>query len=209
MGKLLHGPFGTITGKVGKTVCYNLKGQPVIRQIGVSKKKSSEKQLASRQRFRVINKLLRPINGFINLGFMFEIIGTTHNQHNVATSNNMLQAIKGSYPDFEVEYSKVIVSKGKLPAARAATAIVTEVNITIGWEYDNNQDFSLRSDRLMALFFYPKTNSAIYFLSGAERSAGTQIFDIPAYESEGRPEIYISFFAEDRLSVSDSIWVNY
>jgi hypothetical protein len=40
-------------------------------------------------------------------------------------------------------------------------------------------------------------------------SAGAQVFDIPAYESEGNPEIYVSFFAEDRLTVSDSIWVNY
>jgi hypothetical protein len=209
MGKLLQGPFGTTTGKVGKTVSYSINGQNVIRQIGVSTKKPTEKQLASRLRFKVINRLLRPINGFINLGFMFETIGTTKNQHNVATSNNMRYALKGSYPDIEVDYSKVIVSKGKLPIAQTATAIVTESDITVSWEYDKKLDFSLRNDRLMALFFYPKTNSAIYFLSGAERSAGAQVFDIPAYESEGNPEIYVSFFAEDRLTVSDSIWVNY
>lgn len=209
MGKLLQGPFGTITGKVGKIVSYQLKGQNVSRAIGVNTKKTSEKQTVCRTGFKIINRLLSPINGFINLGFMFEIIGTTHNQHNAATSQNMPYALKGHYPDLEVDYSKVMVSKGKLPMARAATATATESNITINWMYDNRLDFSLRNDRVMALFFYPKTNSAIYFLSGAERSAGTQVFDIPAYESDGKAEIYLSFFAEDRLSVSDSTWVNY
>ena len=209
MGKLLQGPFGTITGKVGKTVSYQLKGQNVCRTIGVSTKKGSKDQTVCRTGFKAISRLLSPIIGFINLGYMFEIIGTTHNQHNAATSQNMRYALKGSYPDLEVDYSKVMVSKGKLPMARAATATATESNITINWMYDNRLDFSLRNDRVMALFFYPKTNSAIYFLSGAERSSGTQVFDIHAYESEGRAEIYLSFFAEDRLSVSDSIWVNY
>lgn len=209
MGKLLHGPFGTTTGKIGNMVSYDLKGQNVTRMIGVITKKGSKKQIASRKQFKVISTLLKPIKGFINLGFMFEMIGTTQNQHNIATSKNMLYAIKGSYPDFEVDYSKVILSKGKLAIAEAPTAVVAESDITIRWEYDKNLDFSFRNDRIMALFFYPKTNSAIYFLSGAERSSGTQVFDISASETEGRPEIYVSFFAEDRLSVSDSTWVNY
>jgi hypothetical protein len=42
----------------------------------------------------------------------------------------------------------------------------------------------------------------------AERSAGTQIFNMAANDSNGKAEIYISFFAENRLSVSDSTWIN-
>ncbi|WP_439953559.1 DUF6266 family protein, partial [Escherichia coli] len=91
-----------------------------------------------------------------------------------------------------------------LPFANNPVAIVNKANITINWEYNTSIDFNFRNDRLMALFYYPKTNQATYFLSGNERSAGTHLFNIRQNKKNGKPEIYVSFFAEDRLSVSDS-----
>jgi hypothetical protein len=204
MGKLLQGPFGAATGKIGNIVSYVLNGKNVFRRIGKSKHKPSKAQLASRQGFKAVNEFLHPLKGFINLGFMFEKGGTTQNQHNVATSYNMLNALKDDYPNIEIDYSKVIVSKGTLPAAATPTALTTSSNVTISWSYLSDRDFAFRNDRAMVLFFYPGTKSAIYFLSGAERSSGMQNFEIAENETNGKPMIYISFFAEDRLSVSDS-----
>jgi hypothetical protein len=209
MGKLLGGLYGATTGKVGNIVSYVLNGQNITRMNGKSNKESSIGQIGARTGFKIINEFLSPVKGYIDLGFMFEKIGTKHNQHNLATSYNMKNAIKGTYPELEIDYSKIRLSEGKLPFANNPIAIVKTANITINWEYNNSIDFNYRNDRLMALFFYPKTTQATFFLSGSERSAGTQLFAIQQDEINGKPEIYVSFFAEDRLSVSDSIWVNY
>ncbi|MEJ7560819.1 MAG: DUF6266 family protein [Pedobacter sp.] len=209
MGKLPQGPFGATTGKIGNIVSYVLKGETVFRRVGKTKKKRSAGQAASRQRFKLVNDLLHHITGFINLGFLFKMEGTPLNQHNIATSLNMRNAIKGSYPNFEIDYRKVVVSEGKLLAANSPTAIVTQHNVTINWDYVEERDFSFRNDRAMVLLIYPLKQSSIYYLSAAERSAGTQVFTIAADETNESPEIYISFLAEDRLSVSNSTWISY
>lgn len=207
MGKLLTGAFGALTGKVGKLVSYELNGQNVIRRIGQVKSKPSQLQLASRKRFKVINSFLAPIQGFLNLGYLFAKQGTDKNQHNLASSYNLTHALAGKYPNITIDYSKVMVSSGTLEPALEPAVTKSNAQTTISWAYQENRDWAFRHDRAMILICYPSTNEAIYFLSGAQRKEGSQVIDLPTNLPNERTEFYLSFFAEDRLSVSESTWI--
>jgi hypothetical protein len=204
MGKLENGAFGAITGKVAKLVSYKLRGQNVVRKNRTVKIKATATQLPVRERMRIVNDFLRPIKDFINLGFMFKAEGTVWNQYNVATSYTLLHAMVGEYPNISIDYSKVMVSAGKLKSATAPTVEKVEGALLIKWTYDAVADFSFRNDRAMILLSFPSGDEPIYFLSGSLRSEGMQSIALDPETITRRCDIYVSFFAEKRKSVSDS-----
>ena len=199
-----NGAHGALNGKVGNLVSYQLKGKTVVRQVGVILKKPSIPQLAVRQRVKVINQFLNPIKEYITSGFSFEVIGTDRHAHNEATSYNLKNATAGEYPNIHIDYSKVKVSIGNLlsPDEMSATRIENALEIT--WTYDNKRDYDFRNDRAMIILYYAKTNEAYYILSGSARSDGKQTIELDSTDLMKACNIYLSFFADNRGSVSDS-----
>ncbi|MEJ7557475.1 MAG: DUF6266 family protein [Pedobacter sp.] len=204
MGKSPLGAFGATTGKIGKLVTYLLRGQIVTRTIGKTKKKQSILQHASTLRLTTVNAFLKTIKGLINLGYRFEAEGSTSNPYNVATSYNMKNAIEGQYPNFKLDYSKVMISVGELKPVVNLSVLKNSQSLTVSWAYDSQADFSVRNDRAMILFVFSNSEEPIYFLSGSLRSEGNQIVDLGSKSLDGSCHVYVSFLAEDRESVSDS-----
>lgn len=53
--------------------------------------------------------------------------------YNAATSYHLGNALMGIFPDYEIDYSKVMVSQGKLPGAlnpKAVSSSATEIGFT-------------------------------------------------------------------------------
>jgi hypothetical protein len=204
MGKSPNGPFGPTNGKIGKLVSYMLRGQSVTRAIGRTKKKRSVAQLAQTGRIKIVNAFLVPIKGFLNIGFMFEAEGSVLNQYNIATSYTMKNAIKGEYPNQSIDYSKAIVSAGKLKPVNELNVQEIDGKLECSWTYDRNADFAGRNDRTMIVLLFAASIEPIYFLSGSLRSEGKDVIDLGPNFPTDPCNIYLSFFAEDRQSVSNS-----
>lgn len=207
MGKLDSGAFGLVSGKVGKLVSYNLNGQNIIRKNRTKESAANELQLASRQRMRIVNVFLKPIKGFINLGYLFAAQRTIWNPYNLATSNVLLNAITDDYPNISIDYSKVLVSKGDLKKAVSANAILNGDSLEITWIYDETKNFDNRNDRAMILIYFNDKIDPILILSGSLRSEKTQVIKLDSHLNATNLNIYLSFFAEDRMSVSDSTYL--
>lgn len=207
MGKLLNGPYGAVSGKVGKLVSYELRGQNIIRKNRTGNIKATAKQLACRQSINVLTAFLKPIKHFVNLGFMFEAEGTIRHAYNEASSYILKNAITGEYPDIRIKYEKVKLSIGTLSSATSPSVNKLEEAIVINWGYDAKVDFHLRYDRAMILLYFAETKSAIYFLSGSMRSELKQVIDLGSVTIKEPCHIYLSFFSEDRKSVSDSTYL--
>jgi hypothetical protein len=204
MGKSPNGAFGATNGKIGNLVSYKLRGQDVTRIAGQSTKERSLLQLARSQRLTVVNEFLKPIKGLINIGFKFEAQGSTKHQYNIATSYNMINAIKGEYPFLSMDYSKAKVSSGKLEPVSNLTADIDEEVLRLAWSYDKKTEFEVRNDRAIVLLVFADKINPIYLLSGSLRSEGSQIIEV-GKETLNQPfHLYLSFLAEDRDSVSDS-----
>ncbi len=114
MATLKNGIFGGISGKVGNTIYYMLNGKQVARKVGRTAKPPSLTQLANRQAMKVTAGFLRPISLFIRTGFGLEAARRNIYPQNVAMGFNKSYALKGQYPDLEMDYAKVMVSCGNM-----------------------------------------------------------------------------------------------
>ena len=208
-----EGSFGNFKGKIGNLVRYQLKGKTVVRKIGHSSKPPTLPQLRVRQKMKVVASFLSPILGFINLGFEFVVAGTDQHPHNAATSYNTKNAVMGEYPDIVMDYSKALVCMGSLePAIGAAVSLVSGApgpagnGVEFTWQVAGDMDLGIRNDRAMLLVYFPDVNEAEFVLSGAQRREGRGFVELGADQLSRKMECYIAFMADDRKSVSDSMW---
>lgn len=203
----LNGLFEGFNGKLGNLVSYNLRGKQVIRKIGYTTKAPTAAQLAVRQKITVTNKFLRPILPFIDAGFALAVAGTDKNPHNAATAYQIKHALQGQYPDISIDFSKARVSSGALAPALAPVTNLAGNVLTFTWQVDADMDWGIKNDRAMLLVYCPELMRAVYVLSGARRSAGFDELELPPNYVGKELHGYIAFLANNRKSVSDSVWV--
>ncbi|WP_084241516.1 DUF6266 family protein [Pedobacter africanus] len=58
----------------------------------------------------------------------------------------------------------------------------------------------------MLLVYAPALNKSFYILSGARRTAGTEFLELPDKFLHQQLHCYISFVADDRKAISDSVY---
>ncbi|HMI02790.1 MAG TPA: DUF6266 family protein [Pedobacter sp.] len=216
MARLLEGIFGPIIGKLANTVGYVRKGQAVIRMTPRKPKRKKARtpaQQAVNLKFKLVKAFISVINGFTNVGFKLDVEGTTKIAQNNAVSYNIKDAIKGEFPDFELDYSKIIVSKGKLMPPLNPTVELGDDQLKIKWEINPGLSRERRRDQVMMLAYLPVSNETSYVLSGARRTAGEDVLEIDyrktdhySQKKDTSIEVYVAFIADDRESISDSVY---
>lgn len=197
---------GRFIGKLGNTVSYMLKGKYVMRTIGKYTKKRSPKQLANQMSMKVTNRFLVAVKPFISLGYKLEATGTDKSAFNLATSSVKTQAIAGEYPNLRVDYSKVMVSKGTVPAPQETRIEKTDSGVLIQWNADHAGSNLRREDSVMLLLYFPVTNSSMISFHAAKRKEGSCLFELPESQLNAPIEAYISFKQSDGNAVSDSVY---
>ncbi|WP_051959822.1 DUF6266 family protein [Sphingobacterium sp. ML3W] len=114
MGTILQGALGGFSGKAGAIIGSSWKSINYIK--GLSKKRTkpaTEEQLMQQARFYTIAKFIMPIASFVNLGFG-QVNANRMTATNVALQANINTAVVGTYPNFTLDYSKILISKGGL-----------------------------------------------------------------------------------------------
>ncbi|TKC04277.1 DUF6266 family protein [Pedobacter frigoris] len=207
MGTLDNGAFGHLRGKVGNLVSYTLNGKNVVRELGQTAKPPTRPKLANYQKMAVVNAFLKPILPLINLGFAFAVQRTDRNQHNEAVSYNKRFALQGEYPDIEMDYSKALVSKGELPPAQSPAISKLPNGVEFTWQIPADMTYADLYNRAMLLLYFPESKTAIFDLSGARRSELRDFIPLEPAQLTQTIHAYIAFAGDDRLSVSDSVWI--
>jgi Family of unknown function (DUF6266) len=110
MATLRKGLFGGFSGKLGGVVGSSWKGILVVKKLPAPRKTGpSPAQLEQQARFSQLVSFLRPVTPLLNKAF--EKSNLNMSAFNKALSNNQ-NAVTGIYPDFKIDYSKVILCKG-------------------------------------------------------------------------------------------------
>lgn len=195
MGTIKKGILGGVSGAVGNVVGANWKGIDYLR-IKPSNVSNPNTDLQSTQRlkFSAVLKFLQPITEFIRVGFKAYAIKMS--AFNAAFSYNYHNALTGSYPDFGLDYAKVLVSRGNLPGAVNPACTSTDpgkVNLT--WEPNAAGGMALDSDTMLVVIFEPASTQAVYLLNAGVRSDGSAEVSVPADFSGQTVHCFISFMA--------------
>jgi hypothetical protein len=208
MGILKNGPFGGFTGKVNNLVSYELNGQQVLKsKAGPSNKPATIPQLNNRKKMSMLNAFLKGMETFIRTGFNPAAAGSKKNFHNLAMQYNQPQAFTGYYPDLAIDYSKIVLSKGGLAQAINPGATWVAEGLKFTWENYSKLSWPESEDQVMLLAYAAEKDMHFFIPSGAKRTKGWDILEIPASMHQEHFELYISFVSDDRLDVADSQYI--
>ena len=206
MGTIKKGVLGGFSGKVGTVVGASWKGIDYIRSLPASvKNPRTEGQVTQRTKFSVAMLFLRPIISYLNVGF--KSYANKQSAYNAGMSYNVNNAVTGTFPDFEIDYPNVLVSRGSLLGAEGATATAAADSISFAWTDNSGVSNALGADMAMPLAFNISKGQAVFKTNGAERSTEAEVLTIPASWSGDDVEVYLGFVSKDGLLVASSAYL--
>ncbi|NMH27851.1 DUF6266 family protein [Flavobacterium silvaticum] len=134
MAKINGNPFHAIEALVGRVYVVNWRGMIVVRSFPKkSNVPATAAQQETRERFRLISRLLKPLRPVVGRYFGKE--SGEKAKFNKATSYLMKNAVVRIDGKLEVDYSKVVVSMGSLPGLEAVRLRqVTQIDLKLEWK---------------------------------------------------------------------------
>ena len=206
MGTIKKGVLGGFSGKVGTVVGASWKGIDYIRSLPASvRNPRTEGQVTQRSRFLVTLEFLKAINSFIRVGYKTYAI--KQSAYNAAMSYIVNNAVMGAYPDFEIDFPNVLVSRGSLKQAEGATATAGAGSMSFAWTDNSGVSNALATDKAMLLVFNSVKGEAVFNTAAADRSAETADLPFPAGWSADTVEVYLGFISNDGLLVANSVYL--
>lgn len=165
MGKLPFGILGPVKGKAGNIVGYMLNGQPIVKSMPrKTTKPMTGPRKSSFGRITEISKFFSPMKTFLRVAFSPSAQGTTKNWYNLAMEHNNPNAVKWAFPDLEMDYPKVVLSKGTLEKPLNPVVMLVDDEVTFNWEVVDDDRW--RQGEAMLMVYFPETETAVYKISG-------------------------------------------
>ena len=188
MARFEKGVLGGFSGKIGNVVSCLRHGKYYLRTLPEKvNHPNTEKQLAQRMRFSLVQQFLKPICKFIHLGFGAYAEGRS--AYNAAMSYNLEHALTGSYPSLSIDFARARVSHGNLPGALNATIQQAGTNgATVTWENVTGAKGARDTDLAVVLLFDPTTKYVASFMSAGKRAEGQAHIILP--ETSGSKKLY-------------------
>ena len=207
MGKISQGILGGLSGKVGNVIGGNWKGIDYLRIKPSSvANPRTEGQVNQRNKFTVTLEYLQPNLDFIKKGYKSYAVKKT--EFNAAMSYVLNNAVTGTAPNFTIDYSLALLSRGSLSGAlNPATDLATAGQVEFIWDDNSDEGNANTTDKAMLLVYNPSKKESIYNLEGALRTVGSQIVAIPNSYAGDTVQLFMAFINADGTSVSNSIYL--
>lgn len=208
MGRLKNGINGDIIGKVGNVVGANWRDIYYIRSLPTKANNPRTKgQVRQRSKLSVTMEFLKSITPYIRIGYKEYSTGRL-TAFNAATSYNIKNATTENNNKIELDFSKVLVTRGSLITAPDIKSEIVNGQLHFSW--DTALKENARSNDLVMLLAYSQTKKeAIYNICVAQRSHSTAQMRLPSAWHEDIIHSYISFRSADGELVSDSITISH
>ncbi len=164
---------------------------------------NTEAQLNQRARFSVVGKFLRPLIPFLQIGFRSQAVKMSG--FNAAMSYNLENALTGTYPAYDIDFSKALVSQGSLPGAlnpEVTSSTAGEIGYT--WEDNSDDTNASENDKVLLVVYNPVKKRAVTVVGGNTRIGGSQSITLPSNFSGDEVQCYISFGTATQSVVSNS-----
>ncbi|HEY4149572.1 MAG TPA: DUF6266 family protein [Chitinophagaceae bacterium] len=205
MAKLLLGPLGAISGKLGAITAVQGKNGTYIYPTPEPRRNNpSPAQIMQRNIMTAVSGFLFPLRKLLPISFYQK--NDTGIPWNRAVSYNMTNAVYISGNDLKIRYSAALVSQGRLPVPLSAGAKATIPGvITYTWAGDPGLTRALPSDRVMLVVYCEALNQCIYSVNASYRAAGTGSIQVPDFTGQ-TVQTWMAFVSRDGQRVSNSVY---
>jgi hypothetical protein len=164
---------------------------------------SSQAQLEQQEKFKIMIRFISTMSGLLMDTFKSYAVKMTG--PNSAFSYNLKNAIVGAYPNYSIDFSKVLVSRGDLPNATAVTATKVGTNIDFNWTDNSGTGKAKPGDSTILVVYCAANNQAIYTIGTSERSTVTETLDCSNFAGK-TVETFVGFISADNKDVSNSFY---
>jgi hypothetical protein len=198
---------GILSGKIGSVIMYNDKGFQGMRSLPKkSNKPPTLAQQMQRMRFAMIVTFFTPLKSLINHGFG-ERRGV-RSRSNLCISYHVQHAVTGMFPDLTIDYSKVILTKGKLAgAAKASIASEKADEVIFAWNYHPEFFMGSPTDEAILVVYHPLKHRHVWLRTAATREVQTATLNIPASFAGETLHCWIAFISVNGKLFSNSSYL--
>jgi hypothetical protein len=119
----------------------------------------------------------------------------------------VFNAITGDYPNYETDFSKLLISRGNMTGALNAAAIEETGVIKITWDDNSGNGFAEETDVALIAVMNPAKSEAVSITNGVTRSAGTHDVTCPNDWDGDKVYVYIGFISENGKEVANSVYL--
>ncbi|AND65190.1 hypothetical protein AX766_12745 [Flavobacterium covae] len=207
MGKIGRGILGGVSGKVANVVGSRWKGIDYIRAKPQSvANPRTLLQVNQRTKFALVLRFLQPNLNFIKIGY--KNYAVKKSQFNSAMSYILNNAIIGVSPDFEIDYSLALLSRGNLTGAlNPVFDLTTSGQVQFSWDDNSTDGNALPTDKVMVVAYNPIKGESVYLSGGATRADLSQTVIIPNSYAGDELQLFISFMNAEETQLSNSIYI--
>jgi len=208
MGTFKPGPMGVVKGLIDTIVASKWKDTFVVKgRPTKSNKAASLQQADQRIRFALVTTLLKRIGSTISVGYQNS--GKNLTPMNVASKYHLANAVKGIYPDYEFDFTRLKLTNGFEESLDFAWQPVLTAEagatVTVAWQLKSHPGkTSSITDRLTLLFYNVEEDSFITLESAAARSELKRSEELPAPYIGDNLHCWAFFVSPDGKRVSKS-----
>ena len=207
MATILNGITGGFSGKVGNIIGGSWKGIDYMRSIAPSvSNPRTPAQVEHRAKFATIVQFLKPLTAFLRIGF--KSLAIKKSGFNAAMALNFKNVIIGTYPAFDIDYSKVSVSQGNLAGPLNPTTVsATAGSVQFTWEDNSWETDASADDQAVLVVYNPARQAAVSVVGGITRAVGSQTITLPDSFAGDEVQCYIAFINANQSAISTSQYV--
>jgi len=204
MGEIQKGILGGFSGKVGPVVGASWRGKDIVRsRPKKSGKLPSESQLSVRFKFTLVTRFLAPVRPILSA--YFGQPEGVKSRRNLATAYHIDDAVAGLFPDYVIDYPKVLFTKGDLLGALDPAAVVAATaNINLSWDDNSGQGMAKANDEALIVVYNETQNLFEIRDSAATRSSGSYAVALPENWVGNTVYCWLSFISEDKKKWASS-----
>jgi hypothetical protein len=209
MGKITDGIFGGFSGRVGRVVGYNWRGEDLLRKAPRKQPKGSgtERQKAQRDKFALVMGFLTPVQEVV--GVYFGNNYRSQSRFNLAMSYNLTKAVvEVPAGGFVLDYPKVLFTKGGLRGMESGTVVAQPGAILeLSWT-DNSGQSSATADDLVLVLAYAEGQKLFHvFDPAALRGEATIQLTLPTYFRGEEVQVWATMVTADRKTAAMSSYI--
>ena len=206
MGTIKQGILGGFSGKVGTVIGSSWKGISYMRGRAQSvRNPRTEGQMEQRSKFSLTLDFLKPITAYVRTGY--KTYANKQTAFNAAMSYIVKNAVSGAFPNYALDYSLALVSRGNLTQPLNANATMSAGKTTISWTDNSGQGDAQATDVAMPLAFNTDKGEAVFSTSAATRADQSAELTFPADWAGDTVEIYLGFISADGINVANSFYL--
>jgi len=206
MGILRKGIFGGFEKKTGMLIGRCAKGKSIISAVQYKKVKlRTVAQLDQQLRFDLANSVLKWFSDLIAVGFKH--IAGKGSAFNTAVRYNFRALVTGISPDYVIDYSKLVYSRGSLDGPHRPSINRLSDGLQVSWLPDVQTRFNQHSDQATFVIYCPDREMIMKFPEYVIRAAMGCFLPMPPGLRDVPLHAWMSLISADGKVVSDSVYL--